>query len=286
MIDKYRNIKTINDIEVALNNENFIIEFSSELSFILEKTIDPLEDKTYIYDRDQATIVGLLVKQYKYFNLIVKAFINSEYDTNCLISRPLYEAFVIMKYLIIKGKESQRHFRLVSYRRRYKQLQELENIKGIGEVMLKKTKHALEIDGFSISDLGAEKNKQGGRKWELDGKNFLEIHKEVENTETYPYMYGMMSEVIHSGWGDIRQLHLTWCEGNMAVPNIDFYKNNDIRTIVPILALMIEAIEEFLKWSERESENSIHEEHKRVTTLLLQYIFNNYNENPDKYLYH
>nr|WP_320119772.1 DUF5677 domain-containing protein [uncultured Marinifilum sp.] len=284
MIDKYLNIKTISDIEVALKNENFIIDFSKEVLFILEKTIDPFDDNCYTYNVNQATIAGLLVKQFKYFNLILRAYINKEYDTNCLISRPLYEAFVIMKYLIRKGEESQRHYRLVSYKRRFKQMQDLKNIDGLGDVMLKKIDHALEIDGFSMEDLEGENMKQNGRKWELDGKTFFDIHKEVENTETYPYMYGMVSEVIHSGWGDIRQLHLTWCEGDFAVPNIEYYQNNDIRTIVPIVALMIEAIEEFLKWAERENENSIHSEHKRITTLLSEFIYNNYKENPEQYL--
>lgn len=283
---KYIQIKTIEDIELALKDEDFIKEFSSELLLITEKTIDPLEDDTYVYDPNQATVAGLFIKLYKYFKLILNAYEKCEYDTTILTSRPLYEAFVIMKYLILKGEESQRHYRLVSYKRRFKKLQEFEKLGGFGQVMLEKIKHAMEIDGFSKEDFEQEDNKPkgNGRKWNLDGKNFSEIHKEVEDSSTYPYVYGMLSEVIHSGWGDIRQMHLTWCEGGQAIPKMDFYANNDIRIIVPILSIMIEAIEEFLICKERKKEIMLSEEHKRINKLLQQYIFRNYEESPEEYI--
>jgi len=190
-----------------------------------------------------------------------------------------------MKYLILKGNASQKHYRLISYRRRYKNLKELETAGGIGQVMIDKFKYAMSIDGFEFSDFEAENSKEKGRKWELDGKNFSEIHKEVEIPETYSYVYGMVSEVIHSGWGDIRQLHLAYCEGDFFIPKLDFYNNNDNRLIAPIISLLIEASEQFLDWAERTVEKENFAEHKRINKLLIQYIFNNYENNSEKYLY-
>lgn len=284
MKGKYTDIDSIDKLEAELNKSNFIIDFSKELLNLIEKTIDPFKDDGYVYDINQATIIGLYTKLYKHFKLFIRAFNDNEYETTVLLSRPIYEAFVLMKYLKLKGIESQKHYRLVSYRRRYKNYKELLGIKGIGQVMIEKIENAMSIDGFTMSDFEAEDSKHKGRKWELDGKNFLEIHKEVEISDTYSYVYGMVSEVIHSGWGDIRQLHLTHCEGDYFVPKMDFYDNNDNCNIAPIFSILIESSEQFLNWSERNKEIEYFAEYKRVNDLLIQYIFKNYEKNPKKYL--
>lgn len=74
-----------------------------------------------------------------------------------------------MKYLILRGEEAQKHYRLISYRRRCKNYKELEEIGGIGQVMIDKYNNALSIDGFTLNDFEAENLKKKGRKWELDG---------------------------------------------------------------------------------------------------------------------
>lgn len=284
MKGKYTDIDSIDKLEVELNKSNFIIDFSYELLNVIEKTIDPFEDVGYVYDINQATIIGLYTKLFKQFKLFIRAYNDNEYETTALLSRPIYEAFVLMKYLILKGIESQKHYRLVSYRRRYKNYKELLGIEGIGQVMIEKFKYAMSIDGFTMSDFEAEDSKNKGRKWELDGKNFSEIHREVEISKTYSYVYGMFSEIIHSGWGDIRELHLTHCEGDYFIPKMDFYENNDNRNIAPIFSILIESSEQFLNWSERNKEIEYFAEYKRVNSLLIQYIFKNYETNPEKYL--
>jgi len=282
---KYKNINTVEKLEIELQKSNFINDFSNELLNLIKNTIDPFEDKGYVYSVNHATIVGLYTKLYKHYKLFLRAFVDKEFETTALLSRPIYEAFVLMKYLILMGEESQKHYRLISYRRRYKNYKELEQIGGIGQVMNDKFNAAMTIDGFKLSDFEAENLKKKGRKWELDGKNFSEIHKEVEIPETYSYVYGMISEVIHSGWGDIRQLHLTYCEGNYFIPKMNFYENNDNRIIAPIFSILIEASEQFLNWAERIDERDNFAEHKRINELIFQYIFRNYENIPEKYLY-
>lgn len=285
MKGKYSHIVTIEKLELELQKCDFIKDFSNDLLNLIKKTLDPFEDKGYVYDVNQATIVGLYTKLYKHYKLFLRAYNECEYETTILLSRPIYEAFVLMKYLILKGIESQKHYRLVSYRRRYKNLKELEGIDGIGQVMVDKFKYAMNIDGFSLDDFEAENSKKKGQRWNLDGKNFSEIHREVEISEIYSYLYGMLSEIIHSGWGDIRQLHLTHCEGDFFIPKMDFYDNNDTRIIAPIFSMLIEASEEFLTWSERNLEIDSFHEFKRTNELLGQHIFQTYKTNPDKYLF-
>lgn len=284
MGEKYNHIKTINDVELALQNEKFIPEFANNIINIITKIIDPFEEKSITYNVNKATVIGLYTKLFKYYKLYIKAYLENENESSSLLSRPLYECFVLMKYLIKKGDKSQYHYRLVSYRRRYKNIKELEKIDGIGQVLLDKTKTAMIIDNFSISDFEAEDNKKKGRKWELDGKNFSEIHKEVEISESYKYLYGMTSEIIHSGWGDIRQSHLTFCEGDLFVAKLEFNKYNDISIITPFFSILTEASQEFLTWSERESELIILSEYERVSDLLNRLIIEKYRTNPEYYL--
>jgi hypothetical protein len=281
---KYSKIKTVADLEEALGNPDFYKEYLDELSMIIKLTIDPSIEGTYVYEVNSATIAGLFTKMYKYYLILLKAYENGIYETVVLISRPLYEAFVIMKYLILKGENSQKHYRLISYKKRYKQMQELKKIGGPGKVMLEKLRYAMEIDSFQLQDFEEEDKKKNGRKWELDGKNFSEIHKEVEDSRTYAYVYGMISEVVHSGWGDIRQMHLFWNEEKLAMPKIEFYKKMDLRIVVPISAIMIDATEKFLIWHERESEIIFINEYKRINNLLTKLIIKIYEENPDIYI--
>jgi Family of unknown function (DUF5677) len=282
--EKYGNIKSVADLDEALGNPDFFKEYSDELLIIIKLTIDPSIDNTYVYEVNSATVAGLFTKMYKYYLLLLKAHEDGNYETVALISRPLYEAFVIMKYLILKGENSQKHYRLISYRRRYKQMQEFQKSGGVGLVMLEKLRNAMEIDSFQLQDFEEEDKKKSGRKWELDGKNFSEIHKEVEDSRTYAYVYGMISEVVHSGWGDIRQMHLFWNEKKLAMPKTEFYQNKDFRIVVPISAIMIDATEKFLIWHERESEMIFINEHKRINNLLTMLILKNYEDNPEKYI--
>lgn len=285
MKDKLSQIDTIDKLEKELEDCDFINNFTDELLIEIRKTLDPFEDKGYTYSINDATIVGLLTKLYKHFHLFQTAYKQREYETLVLLSRPIYEAFVIMKYLILKGESSQRHYRLVSYRRRYQNAKELEEYGGIGHVLLEKIKTAMTIDGFSYKDFEDENSKKKGRKWELDGKNFSEIHKEVENYKSYSYVYGALSEVIHSGWGDIRQLHLSYCEGDFFIPNLSLNSYNDIRIINSIISIMIEATESFLVWAERKDEVNFYNEYKKTNDLMTKLVLRNYEINPEKYMY-
>lgn len=284
MKEKYGHIKTIADIEVALNQKEFLNEYTREITLIFKLILDPSDKDFYAYPPNQSTIVGLFTKLYKYFLLYIKAHESGLYEAEALLYRPMYEAFVIMKYLILKGDLSQRHYRLVSYRRRFQQRQEIETCGGVGSVMLAKTQKAMEIDDFQIKDF-EEENKKKGNKWSLDGKNFSKIHSEVENTNKYPYLYGLFSEIVHGGWGEIRQLHLNWPKRNRATPKLDFYHNDDLRAMTSIFWIMFEAAEKYLIWHNRENEVQLLLKYKQINDLLKQYILKLYEENSDKYIF-
>lgn len=280
----YSDIKSEKEICERLKNPDFVTELSEQLFNLIGKVIDPFEEDGYIYDINQATIIGLYVKIYKYHKLINRATANKEYESCTILIRPLYEAFVIMKYLIKKGISSQTHYRLISYKNRFKKYEEFKNLDGLGKVLIDKLKHAMSVDGFNFEDFEKENTKTKGRKWSLDGKSFADIHKEVEKSETYAYMYGMTSEVIHSGWGEIRQIHVTHCEGDFFIPKMDFYNNVHFRMISSIISIIIDGTKAFLRWAERDVEIVNFNEIERINKLVFEHVYETYQSNPDKYV--
>jgi len=285
METKYSRIINKEEIEKYINTTDFISMFCNDIKSKCKSVLDPFKDHTFTYDIDESTIIGLYTKLYKYSTIALEAYGSKNYDLITLLSRPSYEVLVLIKYLILRGKESQRHYRLVSYRRRFKNYELQKEYEGIGDVLRNKTEYALSVDGFTFEDLERENKKTKGRKWALDGKTFQQIHNEVEIQETYSHVYGPMSETIHSGWGDIRQLHLTHCEGDFFVPNIEFYNKTDLRLLNPILAFMLEGGESILKWNKRSEELPMICELTRVNNLMTEYILEIYITDPDNYLY-
>jgi hypothetical protein len=282
---KYFKIKTIDDISVALKTDIFFNDYLKELSELTSYIIDPSKENCISYSINDGTIVGLFVKIVKCHNEIITAYLNKKGDVLMWLSRPLYEAFVLMKYLIVNGKDSQRNYRLVSYRNRFKRLAECKmRNSAIDKVMLTKFYDAIKVDGFSEIDFETEDKQPKSKKWKLDGKNFGELHREVENPNTYSYVYGTLSEFIHSGWGEARQYNLKQCSENKFIAKLEYYDNLEIQYITPINSIVLEAAVEFLKWNEREDEVVILKEHIRINNLLNQYISNNYETNHEMYL--
>jgi len=112
--------------------------------------------------------------------------------------RPLYESFIILKYLIRNGETSQKNFRLVSYKARFDNLkiirkEDEQDHPLIKQQLLKLSAKLLE-DGFTIQDLENEDLKKD--RWKLDGKSFWKIHSEVDFAKMYSFIYGVGSDAI------------------------------------------------------------------------------------------
>ncbi|MBK9015769.1 MAG: hypothetical protein IPM82_17840 [Saprospiraceae bacterium] len=109
------------------------------------------------------------------------------------------------------GEESQRNFRLVSYRARFENIKKLKELDDSDHPIIKrqllKLKTKLQTDGFTIDDLEAESKKKN--KWKLDGKSFWKIHSEVDFEDLYSFIYGVGSDAVHGNWQEIFDFHLT-----------------------------------------------------------------------------
>ena len=189
-----------------------------------------------------------------------------------------------MRYLIREGKSAQRDYRLKSYKNRYK-MYEKYNRKGNGvtDVFLYKFLEDIKVEGFTIQDFEAIKSWKA-----FGGKSFENLMKEFESAELYLPSYALVSDSIHSDWGDIRQLHLQELDGKFAV-KIEPEKYHG-RVILSCVYLHLQALENFLQWYRTDfGAEIIHAEDLvaeliRVIGILNSYFIGIYENKPDVFV--
>lgn len=108
-----------------------------------------------------------------------------------------------MSYLIIHGEKAQKEYRLYSFKDRYrffKSSKDKEN--GYFDVRNKKFLEDLKSEGFKLEDLESAQKSFGG-------KNMRQLIEEIDGEGLYNSLYAIMSDSIHSDWGETRQVYLT-----------------------------------------------------------------------------
>lgn len=248
------------------------------------KIIDPDPNNYIQYDPDDATIVGLLVKQHKGLEQLIQAHKLGTLDVAWPFIRINYEAYIKMLYLIREGKAAQREYRLKSYKNRYKMYEEY-NKKGNGvtDVFLYKFLEDIKAEGFAIQDFEAVTSWKA-----FGGLSFEKLMTEFEPGELYLSGYALESDSIHSDWGDIRQLHLQERDGRFAV-KIEPEKYHG-RVILFCAYLHLQALESFLEWyktdfgAEIVQAEGLITELKRVGKILWSHFLNVYEYNPDVFV--
>lgn len=273
--EMYGQINSVDDLKIKLQEPNFFIDYITFLQEFIKSSFQADEDdeNAVAYNPNQATIVGLMCRIIKYYGEIIFYYKEKKAEMIFLMFRTIYESFVTMKYLIEHGEKSQRHFRLISYKNRYKEIEKLENTNSpICKILAEKFKYQIKRDGFLLSDF-QEENKDKRKRWKLDGKTFKNIQNEVDIKEAYNYVYGITSDMIHGGWGEISQLHLAYYEGNFYRPQLEFYSDMEIKIMLSLNSIIIEAIKKYLEWNEiiiydKDSLNEL----KRINNLMSSSI--------------
>lgn len=257
IFEKYElvSLKEISSNEESLNN--FLIQFSKDLGEQIDTLSRLIDTEKYpdYYNLNEATVIGSITRIVKLFQESVNFYEQDKLELLSQFTRPMYESFIVVKYLMRKGEDSQRNFRLVSYRARYenlKKLQELEdNSHPIIKRQLMKLETKLEVDGFTINNL-IEESKKKNKAWKLDGKSFYKIHSEVDYEDLYSFIYGVGSDAVHGNWQEIFDFHLTR-KGNGYFGFLN-YEKCDCRVLVPLNSIVIESFQEFLKWNNSSTE--------------------------------
>lgn len=237
IIKKYTN-DYIHDHIYSLENINiFAATFYKDVAEIYDciTRVRNIELNPSGYSLNDAPIIGLLIKVWKLLKEIVSYYEKNNAEIISILERPLVESAITASYLIQSGPKVVEDYRKISYKDRLRILREFN--KGdvffeskAGKRLIKSIQEKLELESFDENSFEDQKKN----RWKLQGKNFFEIFKEVEDEKLYTTTFGMMSESIHSSWND----SLDWClyrnEDNTFEP-FPFYHQADIRYLTTTL---------------------------------------------------
>ena len=289
MLTPYTSIKNKQDVIPLLNDNNFVLSLCDNLTFLIRKSISPNDESYICCPREQAPILGLYVKIYKFWIECLDVYKRGEFGVYIVYERILYEAFTKMVYLIVNGKEALDDFRLTSYKNRINVYNKTEKkVDGVNLVRNTKFLDDLKADGFTTEDLKS-----------IHPKNFKTILNLVDQTYTqeeqdliYTLEYGLSSDAIHSDWGELRQIHLNDIGDGMMVPNIDERVYNHYRIILPIADIITLAIQAFIPYINKtkavviagDALVSMAEDIQRVLRLIFEHIKDEYENTPDEFV--
>ncbi len=273
--------------ETIINNlekdNDYILSLCDQLLCILKIIIDPDEERYICMSRDDATILGLFVKQYKYLQDIVDSYKSQNTHLFFLLQRIRYEAIIKMLYLM-KHPDARREYRIKSYKNRHNVYKEHNN-DTMFLVMISKYLEDIQKDSISIDELDQIKN------WKLGSINFDQMVGEVDHKENYRLAYGLPSDMIHSDWGEIRQLYLDQNEdGTLMFHDLED-KPLHYRALLYELAISCKAATSYMKWVEDidniEYSDRIKTRICEINDVLIiaqKHVLNIYSSSPDTYM--
>lgn len=118
-----------------------------------------------------------------------------------------------------------------------------------------------------------------------------QLIEEIDDGRLYTSLYAMMSDSIHSDWGEIRQMYLRWSEEE-EVYCLKEEEEIHERLLIPLLQIIIESSESYIQWTSHihvlydkvSSLLDLLQEMRRVTTLIGNYIMAIYMKKPDEFM--
>lgn len=289
MLTPYTSIKTKQDVIPLLNDNNFVLSLCDNLTFLIRKSISPNDESYICCPREQAPILGLYVKIYKFWIECLDVYRRGEFGVYIVYERILYEAFTKMVYLIVNGKEALDDFRLTSYKNRINAYNKTENhVDGVNLVRNTKLLDDLKADGFTIEDLKTIHPKKFKTILDFVNQTYMREEKDL----IYTLEYGFSSDAIHSDWGELRQIHLSDIGDDMMIPNIGERVYNHYRVILPIADIISMAIQVFIPYINEtkaiviagDALVSMAEEIRRVFLLIFEHIQDIYEDSPDTFI--
>ncbi len=187
------------------------------------------------FSLQDAPILGLLVKHWKLFKLMLRFYEETNAEFISIVERPLIEASVIATYLLQHEDSVVEDYRLCSYKGRLRILRDIENGSPFfetkaGQRLLKSVRDKLAIEGLDANSFSVQKKN----KWRLQGKRFYDIFDEVVGKELYACVYGMMSESVHGSWNESMDWDLIRNEDG-TFSTYPFFHPPDIRFVSPTI---------------------------------------------------
>lgn len=145
----------------------------------LSVALDPSKGQNSGFDRDEAVLVGLMVRVVKLFDAFYQNVAKRQLEICGILLRTLSETEIKLRYLILRAREGHGvgNFFIASYKSEkqmleyFSQLQKVRELRPIEIRMLRSIERELSEEGISKEDLLANKT------WNLDGKNVLALLK-------------------------------------------------------------------------------------------------------------
>ena len=289
MLTPYTSIVTKEDVIPLLEDKTFVLSLCENLLFLMNRSISPNGNDYICCPRKYAPVLGLYVKIYKFWKECLNVYKRGEIGIYIAYGRILYEAFIKMRYLIIKGKEALDEFRLVSYKNRMSAYKKTNNSsEGTDFVRNIKFLEDLQADGFTINDLKYAHPRTFKSIQEIAEKPYTKEEKDI----LYTLIYGLFSDAIHSDWGELRQIHLKDTGDGMMMPIINENTYDHYRIILPMADIVSRAIQVLIPFINETKEIiiagdsfvSMAEDIHRVILLVIKHVADEYENNPDVFL--
>jgi hypothetical protein len=247
-----------------------------ELSVLTIGTLteDEFENAKEGFDLSKAVIIGHLVRIYKLYDQLSFFVANNKGEISSIFSRLLFETFVSLKYLIIKGESSINNYIKVSFKstiKQYAYIKELESQRELIDIekrIIRKVDNRLTNVGLNANELINNKD------WRLDGLTFrgiIEFLKKNDDSKfnwnlAYNFIFGNMSSSVHGTWYDIEIHHLENKNGEY-FPKYSYTKV-DPRYILTDSFMPIESCIAFLNWRKTDPDNYIKNVLFKIRDLL------------------
>lgn len=282
LIQSFKAIKTVDDVKQRLSSGNdLIVNICDAIAGVVNTILDPCPEHYIVVDKNKATVIGLMVKQFKCYDVLLKAHRDGNLDSVFALFRIGYEAYIKMLYLIKHGAEAQKDYRLKSYKRRYELFQKFNGQNNpTMNVFIYKFLEDIKEDGFSVDDFKAVTDWR-----QFEGKSFEALMSEFEPVDLYIPTYALISDSVHSDWGDIRQLHVQGKNDNYCI-KLGPVKLND-RVILPFADILLMASKTYLDWLEigLESVEECLSELHRLIHLIGEMYKDIYKNQPDTFVW-
>jgi hypothetical protein len=236
----------------------------------LSVALDPSKGKNAGFKREDAVLVGLMVRVVKLYEAFYQNVAKRQLEVCGILLRTLNETEYKLQYLILRTREGHGvgNFFIASYKPEKQmldylsQLNEERELEPIETRMLRSIERELSEEGISIEDLLANKN------WNQDGKNVRDILKYLDADHLYPFAYGAPSCWVHGGWGELRRYHLNKEKDGRYTPRLDF-GDPDPRFAGPVTITCLELAKDFIAWAHGGKEAAV----TYVIDQVMQHVF-------------
>lgn len=276
---------TKEDIIGLLNDDkDLVFPICDNLVFIFKKMLDPYDDKFVCCKKEDAPILGLFHKLVRFFSHYIDSYKANNADLCMLLNRIIYEAYIKMRYLIDNPCDL-KEYRALAFKPHLKILDDIQlNNTPPTKVFREKFEKAFSIEDLSREDIVNARNNPGG-------KNFRQM-QELYDDGLYVPMYGMLSDPIHSGWNEIRQMYLQYNEeADLFFVDINYTPVLHYRALISIAEILISASRQYYNWISQRYPGHVAnfffviDDLQRVCDLILGVVLDTYDTNPNEFLY-